>query len=1122
MLNSSIVQYEFSFNKNLINKPKSNKGIDYTSFKNTKGTINDLISIVKQGFAIAPCTYKGKRNKKNVVHSNLWIGDIDKGLSLNEALKNEFIKKYCLIYTSPSHTKENHRYRLISFLPVTVDNQTYEALGKIINKKIGGHLDKNAMEAGRLFYGCCYAEWFNPNPEEIEYSLISEAIKQAEKKEAEKKANQEKNTFDSNSITEEDKKQALEALKAIPPKTLGDGRYEEMRSVGVALVNLFGFYPAIQLMDNHSNCGDQYWESKLKTSKGNFSLGTIIHTAKQYGYSPIVHKTVKKNNSKDFAEWKEQEYKNYTSFNPNVTVDCEYLAKELNKIDINNKILAVKSDMKTGKSYWLKSLTDKQLLILGNRQILTQQLANKLKISYIDEFFKSDLAQSAIIGGESTSIVIDSLTKLENTDFTGLTVVIDEAVQVLESLMIAKTHIKNVRGRAWAILAKMVKECESLILLDANLSNCTVDYFKSLCNKPVEKILNKYSEAKENKRKAIFYSDKDDIYTKIEIALTRKQKIFVLSDSERELNALQKYLNQYRSVLITRPALGNNPENKRFIENNGLAIKQEEIQLVLANSVVQSGISLEIDNYFDEVFGIFHGVVDTSTARQMILRDRGFANRHIWTSQYGIGYANRFNWKELKKSNELSDEYLLESVQYFEKVEKLTRPEAIAKLSDLMKSQHELLELNQEYVAKLTAKNNINLSCFREIFLKELQDSGFECFRNGDVGYPVMEEINKIKKDLLENEAERISNSQIISEDYAKVLNTKPSLNDKEKAELMKHRILKFLPDFKITTPFILEYILKNKFKTLLGIQNYFLVHNTQIAKTLDFNAISHALSEAQKGGVFYISSKRYSLLTEIWQELKLSNLINSEISTGKALNLIKAIPNKIRCILRSLGIRWNQNSYPTKVLKTITQLFGFTLNLSRKNKERVYIIEPIELDASSPKWQSIFKAIKRKFSKDLVIEKELLEQITGEEIQIKSETKLKPTAQRINKNNIITACAGYFNPCTERKKGRPKLIDSQKALKDNLSLNKVQNKLLINKEKYDDDINNLIKTANSVENLANDLFLILKELPENPYQGKGFNVKRLSAMSDRFKIDFLSDWIESIMQFRKGNLGII
>ncbi len=143
-----------AINRNIINKVseeilKANNG----TYENVNISIHDFAGLVNQGFAFC-AQHKGNwRNTSNFTGSGFLAVDIDHGLTLEAAQEDDFFKQYAsIIYTTPSHKPDAHRFRIVFELeePITdTDRMRYALTGLIL--RFGG--DRNCKDACRLFFG---------------------------------------------------------------------------------------------------------------------------------------------------------------------------------------------------------------------------------------------------------------------------------------------------------------------------------------------------------------------------------------------------------------------------------------------------------------------------------------------------------------------------------------------------------------------------------------------------------------------------------------------------------------------------------------------------------------------------------------------------------------------------------------------------------------------------------------------------------------------------------------------------------------------------------------------------------------------------------------------------------
>jgi Primase C terminal 2 (PriCT-2) len=357
----------FSF---AVNSAGRDKDWDYeilaTKYRDTEGTITDVIHHVSHGHALCTGLLNGKRRAKANVSGSQWILlDIDnsKGLtdsdgnplddqgrpirigrqsvdvsgnpidkpdgrkqgkvydhqlSIEEAIAHPFIKEHAaLIYTSASHKPDWHKFRIIFLLPELVEgSDTIEALVRFLM----AHLphDPACKDASRVFYGNSKAEFPLINPtavlphewiEQAQAAAVAaraeheQRLEQAIARRAQLKATAEQEGWDFDALVDQ-------ALSFIPPRQQGSGNYDECRQVLMALHSHFGeAAEAIAERWSPSIAGTTWNISqKLRSFKRNdgIGIGTLFHTARQYGFKfPELERSAP--GDKDFLAWLEEQ-----------------------------------------------------------------------------------------------------------------------------------------------------------------------------------------------------------------------------------------------------------------------------------------------------------------------------------------------------------------------------------------------------------------------------------------------------------------------------------------------------------------------------------------------------------------------------------------------------------------------------------------------------------------------------------------------------------------------------------------------------------------------------------------------------------------------------------------------
>ena len=124
-------------------------------FTSVESTIEDLASAIsEEGWAFSYQFAKDQRTTINFLATDIVAVDIDGGTTIEKTIANPLVKKHCsLFYTTPSHTPDRHRFRLVFILPRTItDARELTAVAKSLTRRLGG--DPSATDAARMFYGC--------------------------------------------------------------------------------------------------------------------------------------------------------------------------------------------------------------------------------------------------------------------------------------------------------------------------------------------------------------------------------------------------------------------------------------------------------------------------------------------------------------------------------------------------------------------------------------------------------------------------------------------------------------------------------------------------------------------------------------------------------------------------------------------------------------------------------------------------------------------------------------------------------------------------------------------------------------------------------------------------------
>ena len=127
---------------------------------NAEGSLQDLFDLINEGVPITNHMEGGIRTIGTFVKTNIAMVDIDDATTINldNIEDDEFYQKYCAgFYTTPSHTEDDHRLRLIFVLDrVLEDELDIRAVYVSLIKRYGG--DPSCVDGSRIFFGSMNAD----------------------------------------------------------------------------------------------------------------------------------------------------------------------------------------------------------------------------------------------------------------------------------------------------------------------------------------------------------------------------------------------------------------------------------------------------------------------------------------------------------------------------------------------------------------------------------------------------------------------------------------------------------------------------------------------------------------------------------------------------------------------------------------------------------------------------------------------------------------------------------------------------------------------------------------------------------------------------------------------------
>lgn len=316
---------------------------------------------------------------------------------------------------------------------------------------------------------------------------------------------------------------------------------------------------------------------------------------------------------------------------------------DVNKL-LRGTITTLKASMGLGKSQALyqilKKLGKRTIISILNRISLIQAITTKYDWtkSYLDN-------ESTKINGinQCTVICAESLHRFTNhtlKDFNenGI-LILDELTSVLPQMMSQGTHGKNLNENQH-IFWSLIRNAPYIFITDANISQKTLDFIKSIRKSENgifgEKTIWKNIVFEPRKKRSVkIYKDKNLYLEKFKEAVQSGKKLYVPATiSVLKMKTNLEHACQGKKFLYINQDNRDDPEIIEYIKNPQ---KWNEFDVVCISPTITSGISCDIQNYFDETWCFF--TKSTSSpfdASQMIDRVRnissGLINIHIHQS----------------------------------------------------------------------------------------------------------------------------------------------------------------------------------------------------------------------------------------------------------------------------------------------------------------------------------------------------------------------------------------------------------------------------------------------------------------------------------------------------------
>jgi hypothetical protein len=249
-------------------------GYQWSEVDESFETIFNALTVT--GLAIGPVVKDGHRNRENFISHSIALVDIDKGMTIEELLTNDFYLKYGSgYYTSPSYTEEHHKFRIIFVLDdeiTDIENLRHLYIGLMMVFECA---DTNCKDGSRLFYGSINA----PRKEMTNRTLPSTMVKGLIKLSRDEAMERWKTVDITKTYDEPSDAQKQKIIELLKRTFVGD--YEIWRTIGWGLkqggysVDDFIYVTDGMMNQKSAQAARELWNTGSTSGPGVCTMGTV-------------------------------------------------------------------------------------------------------------------------------------------------------------------------------------------------------------------------------------------------------------------------------------------------------------------------------------------------------------------------------------------------------------------------------------------------------------------------------------------------------------------------------------------------------------------------------------------------------------------------------------------------------------------------------------------------------------------------------------------------------------------------------------------------------------------------------------------------------------------------------
>lgn len=663
-----------AINRRFVDKPDREVLRSFNSeFVELDLSARELEERIKKGHAFCAPFTKGKRKQANFAAAGFLAVDIDRGLKKEAAAADAFFQSFAsFLYTTPSHTEDAHRFRIVFELEEPIDKaeQMRHALTGLV-LRFGA--DAACTDACRIFFGSSKAEVIR-NGKTLPASQVAELIERGRESLVRSDRKGERSphraTLRSVVVLPADQMVTTEGGSPLPLSKVS-------RGTRVYCPQHADDHPSAFVLHSQSGNPGVFCSSCAATFFLDDGSSGPFHDYKfNYGLEPLLSLTPEDfeiyaddGGNVDLSEARglpiQLNAVRHLPFDepPARTVSRNKKTREAQAANdaallqtfgvgvdtFEHRLTLIRSPKGTGKTEWVRGKVEQlksmgaSVLFIGHRRSLIAASARRLGlVSYLGNdvedsnplaaWFDDDPPDGATAAspqnqtlstGQSGyasptkhyAICADSLPLILDTEAHRYdAVIIDEVEQVIAHLL--STTMETNRRLIIHTLCFYLKKAREIYALDADLNRVTINVLSAMIPSndwSVRILVNRW---RPSDRALTLYNSKQQLVGELVASLSRGERCFVCSNSKRLVTSLEKQLSDKlgTSCRIIAVTAENAQKDEiqdliRDIQNCALGY-----DLILASPALGTGIDITFPNdapQIDTVFGIFEGRINT-------------------------------------------------------------------------------------------------------------------------------------------------------------------------------------------------------------------------------------------------------------------------------------------------------------------------------------------------------------------------------------------------------------------------------------------------------------------------------------------------------------------------------